>query len=387
MNNKVDDMAEGKVADAAVTGNAGEAGTGVTEEPGLNDPGAEPGTADTPNNDKPRAQGRPWGTILFLVILLAATAGAAGYFIFDLDKVRKAVDAELQSQAARLDELQQRTASLAENTRLLDNRLTGTNEQLAGILRNLNSLQRQGNNDFAWQLAELKYLFLIAYHRLALAADVDTAQAILQSADARLREIADPKLIPVRAQLIEDINRLSEFPRTDYSGLALLLGDLARRVDRLPLDLGATGAQTSATADEDAPVPGNNWQRLARNLWQEIKSLLVISRTDKNNAALLAPQERYFLYQNLRLQLEAARLSLLSRDDGQFRESVNACMEWLNEYFDSDDERVRNASASLENAAAVGLHGSVPSIDATLRVFDEYLTRQGGTITGDGAEQ
>ncbi len=387
MNNKVDDMAEGKVADAAVTGNAGEAGTGVTEEPGLNDPGAGPDTADTPNNDKPRAQGRPWGTILFLVTLLAITAGVAGYFIFDLDKVRKAVDAELQSQAARLDELQQRTASLAENTRSLDNRLTGANEQLAGILHNLNSLQRQGNNDFAWQLAELRYLFLIAYHRLALAADADTAQAILQSADARLREIADPELIPVREQLIADLNRLSEFPRTDYSGLALLLGDLARRVDRLPLNLGASGVQTAATADEETPVSGNNWQRLARNLWQEIKSLLVISRTDKNNATFLAPQERYFLYQNLRLQLEAARLALLSRDDGQFRDSVNACVDWLNEYFDSDDERVRNALASLENAAAVGLHGSVPSIDATLRVFDEYLMRQGGTITGGGAEQ
>ena len=230
MNNKVDEIAEGKVADEAVAGNAGEAGPDVTEETGLIDPEAEPDTADAANNDKPRVKGRPWGTILFLAILFAIIAGAAGYLIFDLNKVRKANEAELQFQATMLDELQQRTASLAENTRLLDNRLTSTNEQLAGILHNLNSLHRQGNNDIAWQLAELKYLFLIASHRLALAGDVDTAQAILQSADARLREIADPALIPVREQLIADISRLSEFPRTDYSGLALVLGDLARRV-------------------------------------------------------------------------------------------------------------------------------------------------------------
>ena len=387
MNNKVDEIAEGKVADEAVAGNAGEAGPDVTGETGLIDPEAEPDTADAANNDKPRVKGRPWGTILFLAILFAIIAGAAGYLIFDLNKVRKANEAELQFQATMLDELQQRTASLAENTRLLDNRLTSTNEQLAGILHNLNSLHWQGNNDIAWQLAELKYLFLIASHRLALAGDVDTAQAILQSADARLREIADPALIPVREQLIADISRLSEFPRTDYSGLALVLGDLARRVDRLPLNLGGTGAQTSATANDDPAGSGNRWQRLARSLWQELKSLLVISRTDKNNAALLAPQERYFLYQNLRLQLEAARLALLSRDNGQFRESVNACADWLNEYFDIDDERVRNALTSLERAAAVGLHEAVPSIDATLRVFDEYLTRQGGTVTGDGALQ
>ena len=387
MKNKVDEIAEGKVADEAVAGDAGEAGADVTEETGLVDAEAEPDTADAANNDKPRTKGRPWGTILFLVTLFAVTAGAAGYFIIDLNKIRKANEAELQSQAARLDLLRQRTVSLAENTRLLDNRLTGTNEQLAGILHSLNNLHRQGNNDIAWQLAELKYLFLIASHRLALAGDVDTAQAILQSADTRLREIADPALIPVREQLIADISRLSEFPRTDYSGLALVLGDLARRVDRLPLNFGETGAQTPANADAEPALSGNNWQRLARSLWQELKSLLVISRTDKNNAALLAPQERYFLYQNLRLQLEAARLALLSRDDGQFRESVNACTDWLNEYFDSGDERVRNALTSLERAATVGLHEAVPSIDATLRVFDEYLTRQGGTITADGALQ
>jgi uroporphyrin-3 C-methyltransferase len=387
VNNKVDETAEVKVAEQAAAGIAEEAGTDVTEETSSIDAGTKPETADSTSAGKRRSGGRPWGIILFLIVLLLVTAGTAGYFIYDLSKARKASEAELQSQAARLDELQQGTAALAENTRLLDNRLTSTNEQLAGILHNLNSLYRQGNNDIAWQLAELKYLFLIASHRLALAGDVDTAQAILQSADARLREIADPGLIPVREQLIADINRLSEFPRTDYSGLALVLGDLARRVDRLPLNLGETGAQTSATADEEPAGSGNNWQRLARGLWQELKSLLVISRTDKNNAALLAPQERNFLYQNLRLQLEAARLALLSRDDGQFRESVNACADWLNEYFDSADERVRNALTSLERAAAVGLHEAVPSIDATLRIFDEYLTRQGGTVTGDGALQ
>ena len=387
MNNKVDETAEVKVAEQAAAGITEEAGTDVTEETSSIDAGTKPETADSTSAGKRRSGGRPWGIILFLIVLLLVTAGAAGYFIFDLSKARKASEAELQSQAARLDVLQQSATSLAENTRLLDTRLTKTNDQLSGMLHNLNSLHRQGNNDTGWQLAELKYLFLIASHRLALAGDVDTAQAILQSADTRLREIADPALIPVREQLIADINRLNEVPRTDYGGLALMLGDLARRADRLPLKLGGTAEQTVATAKEDPMETGNSWQHLARGLWQELKSLLVISRTDKNNAAFLTPQERYFLYQNLRLQLEAARLALLIRDDGQFRQSVNSCTDWLNEYFDVDDERVQNALASLETAVGVGLQQVVPSVDATLRALDEYLTRQTGMITGGGAQQ
>ena len=93
MKNKVDEIAEGKVADEAVAGDAGEAGADVTEETGLVDAEAEPDTADAANNDKPRTKGRPWGTILFLVTLFAVTAGAAGYFIFDLNKIRKANEA------------------------------------------------------------------------------------------------------------------------------------------------------------------------------------------------------------------------------------------------------------------------------------------------------
>jgi hypothetical protein len=48
---------------------------------------------------------------------------------------------------------------------------------------------------------------------------------------------------------------------------------------------------------------------------------------------------------------------------------------------------VQNALASLETAVGVGLQQAVPSVDATLRALDEYLTRQTGMITGGGAQQ
>ena len=47
--------------------------------------------------------------------------------------------------------------------------------------------------------------------------------------------------------------------------------------------------------------------------------MVIIARTDKNTAALLVPRERYFLYQNLRLQLELSRMALLIRDEDQYR--------------------------------------------------------------------
>ena len=285
-----------------------------------------------------------------------------------------------------LDTLQQSHNDLTAGLARLAGRQAGIDEQLAGILRNLNSLHRQRGGDTGWQLAEVGYLFRIASLRLALAKDADAAQAILLSADARLREIPDPALVSVREQLVGDINRLKSAARTDISGVALALGDLAEQADQLPLNLGPF-AEEARLPDPASVDMENRWQRLVRSLWQELKSLLVISRKDSNSVALLAPRERFFLRHNLRLQLEAARLAVLMRDAEQLRDSAGACRNWLEEFFDTEDNSVRSAREILENAAALELDDPVPSIDATLTAFDEYMTRRGGVVAGGAARQ
>ena len=387
MNNKVDETTEVTATEAAEGGIAGQKGTHAAEASAAVDTRENPVTADTENSSKHRGGSRNWRIILFLTILLAVTASAAGYLYFDLSAGRKTNEAQLQSLAARLDALQQSHAYLTADTRALDERLTGINEQFTGMLHNLNSLYQHRNSDINWQLAELKYLFHIASQRLVLARDVDTAQAILQAADSRLMGIADPALIPVRKQLIADINRLKPAQRLDYTGLALTLSGLAERAGLLPLNLGGKGEQGPQPNANNPNAMDNRWQRLARSVWQELKSLVVISRTDNNTAALLAPQERYFLYQNLRLQLEMSRLALLLRDEAQYRISINTSTDWLNEYFDTADERVRTALASLENAGSVDFYEPVLSIDMTLNAFDKYLARTKGPLIGGGVQQ
>ena len=389
MNNKVDETAEVQDAQQAGDGNDGQDAPGITDAAAAQtqDPAQHRETEAAPGAGERRAGRRSWPLVLFLVVLLAATAGAAGYLYLDLSEGRKTSEARLQALAAAVEALQQGHASLAENTRLLDERLTANDQRFSAMLRELNSLYRHRSSDIGWQLAEVKYLFLIASQRLALARDVDTAQAILQSADARLLDIADPALIPVRERLIADITRLQAARSTDYAGMALILADLADRSDALPLAPGGTGEQAALPPDNDPVAADNRWQGLARNLWQELKSLVVISRTDRNTAALLAPQERFFLYRNLRLQLEMSRLALLIRDEDQYRISVKASREWLTEYFDGGDARVRGALAALENAGSIDFHESVPSIDATLDAFDEYLAGRNHSVAGGGALQ
>ena len=385
MNEKVNEIAEEKITDETAAGVAEERGPEAAEQD-ISSDATQKSDTGAANGVEQRREGRSWLTTLLLFILLVAMAGAAGYYFFDIGKGRKANEAELESLADRLDALQQSHASLAENSRGLDSRLTRTGEQLTGILHNLNSLQRQRGDDAGWQLAQVNYLLRIASQRLALVGDVDTVLAVLQSADAGLREIPDPALIPVREQLIADMNRLKSVPETDFTGLALALGDLAQRADQLPLNPGTPAEESRAPADDPA-APEDRWNRVARSIWQELKSLLVISRTDRQSVALLAPRERFFLHHNLRLQLEAARLALLIRDGDQLRESAGSCLDWLNEYFDTGDNRVRNALEILQRAAGADLQQPAPSLNGTLNAFDEYLARSGSPVAGGVVRQ
>lgn len=385
MNDKANDIAGEEVADETVAGPAVEA----DPEQRVTAAAAEPsGRTEISGGRGRRREGGSRLVSLFLFILLAGAAGTAGYFIFDLGKGRKANEARLQSQADRLEALQQGHDDLAADISRLAGRQAGMDDQVTGILRNMNNRRQQGGGATGWRFAEVEHLLRIASLRLVLAEDTDTAQAILLSADGILREIPDPGLIPVREQLIADINRLKSAPRTDLSGLALALGDLAAHARQLPIKPGAAAEQASAPDPGPDPTPAENrWRRLALGLWQELKSLLVISRTDGRSVALLSPGERFFLHQNLRLQLESARLAVLARDEDQLRSAANACRDWLDEFFDTGDNRVRNALDILESAAAADLHEPAPSIESTLHAFDDYRARRDRSMAGNGARQ
>ena len=378
MNEKVDDTGAGIIS--------AETADSIAREAAAPDTPGQPGSADRVDQAGRRAVGRSWFTTLLLFTLLAATVGAGGYLALEINRERKADQAEIRALAQRLDTLQQSNASLAENVHRLDSRLARLDEQLAGIAQNLDNLQRLGGGAANWRLVELRQLLRVAAQRLALAGDLDTVQTLLQSAAAGLREIPDPALIPVREQLRADINRLKTSAGSDVADLALALGGLAQRADQLPLNLEVFAEPEQAPAAD--PVSADQrWRRFAYSLWQELKSLLVISRTEQHPVALLAPRERFFLQRNLRLQLEAARLAVLIRDGDQLRQSAKACLEWLHEFFDTSDNRVRHAREILETAAATDLEQPVLSIDATLHALDEYLARQGNPVVGDVARQ
>jgi uroporphyrin-3 C-methyltransferase len=59
-----------------------------------------------------------------------------------------------------------------------------------------------------------------------------------------------------------------------------------------------------------------------------------VSRIDQPEAALLSPEQSFFLRENLKLRLLNARLALLSRQTDSVRADLASAGAWLGKYFD-----------------------------------------------------
>ena len=343
---------------------------GETDKTGAGPQPEQPGETEQRPAPKPKKSGFFKGLwSLTLWVFLAAIAGMSVYMTLDF---HAAWVAKEQALAARVDALEAADQSLGRENEALRARLAAADARLADMADGFSRLARQSDSNLDWRLMEIRHLLTAASHRLTLERDVDRALAALQMAAARLEEIPDPRLAPVRGQLAADLDRLQEAAQgPSLADLILSLSDLAKQAAALPLKPVRPAVAPSGPAEAEGPETASWWRRALRALRQELKGLVVISRSGAS--AVLLPKEAYFLRQNLRLQLEAARLALLLKDDQQFQASLGACRDWLREHFDLGDPALRAALAMLDAAAATDLERAVPSVSRSLQVLENYL--------------
>lgn len=262
-----------------------------------------------------------------------------------------------------------------EEIRARLSRLAGNQEQISGRMQGL--AESRDENRGALILAEAEHLLVIASQELNLQRDAVTATAALQAADELLAGLGEPGLYDTRRRLAADMNTLRAVEQPDITGISLSLADMAARAGELPLQNSPLEQAADNMGGGQPPADTPAWRRLVYDVWGEVKDLFVITRTGADGEATMLPNERYFIYLNLRLQLEAARLSVLRRDTGNLRESMRLVHDWLNEYFDTTDNAVAGMIRAAERLAGVELAPRLPDIAASLTSLREYMRGRG----------
>jgi len=268
-----------------------------------------------------------------------------------------------QSQGAKtaLTQVQSQLRDAQARVAELEARVADTQEQRVTLEEMYRELSRSADDRV---LADVEQTLLAASQQLQLAGNVRGALAALQAADARLARAEKLASTPLRRAITQDMDRLKAVPQADTVGLAVKLDQLMQQVDTLPLLIAESPPAARVTrvraADEQA-VP-----RVMRDLWDEMKGLVRIRELDVAEPQLLAPAQSYFLRENLKLRMLAARVSLLARDESTFRDDLRASQAWINKYFDARSRPAVATLATLKQVAETPVAIATPDINASL---------------------
>jgi len=316
----------------------------------------------------PVARGvRPW--IVASAVLALAVAGVIAWQDArqQSDALRLEVAQRLAKAEAALVQSRAKDADLGNDLRdaqakiaLLEARISESQSQQAA----LDTLYRDlapSRDELA--LNEVEQILVLASQQLALAGNVQAALGAVELADAKLSRIERPQWAPMRRSLARDIDALKAVPYVDVAGIAAKLDQAQAGIDALQL---ARDERLPAPPPDAAAPPDTGWRAFLRSAWADVRSLVRIEVSDRPPAALIAPSQAYFLRENLRLRLLAARLALLAHDDMSYKADLAAANAWLRQYFDLRTRPVETLSGTLVQLAATPMPAEMPDLARSL---------------------
>ena len=159
------------------------------------------------------------------------------------------------------------------------------------------------------------------------------------------------------------MDRLKAVPYVDVSGISLRIDQALATVDTLPLALEERLPPQPAPAP---PADEAGWRRFLRAVWQDVRQLIRVENLDRPEVPLLAPQQQFFLRENLKLRLLSARFSLLLHDQQNFRADLSTADAWLRKYFDTHAPAVSTLQTLLKQLQATDIASEIPDVVRSL---------------------
>jgi len=330
--------------------------------------------------------------ILALAILLAlqtySTHSRFNKLREDVARTLQKDNASNAETAQTVREIQEAAKELQVKVGVLENRQTEAQSQQAALEQMYQDISK--NRD-EWALSEIEQVLSTASQQLQLAGNVQGALIALQNADRSLSRSDKPQFITIRRAIARDIEKLKALPSVDQPGIALRLDNVISQIDNLPLlsdekpaepiapsrvNAFAVAGKAAAPADRTlAQRMTETWRNWSHEMWDDIRQLIRVRTVDNPDALMLSPSESYFVRENLKLRLLNARLALLSRNEGTFRDDINTAQQQLVKYFDTKARSTQAAQALLRQVQANNVTIDVPDLSESLNAVRNYKSK------------
>lgn len=331
-------------------------------------------TVATSDADSSEESSKPSQKIAIAALILALAGLVMGYLKWG--ELNASLQQEIKTLAAMKEQQELSKTRLDKSDQTLTEQQAAFTKQSERIKMQAQEMEqslelvyeRVGGSGTQWLVAEAEYLMRIANHRLQLEGDTKTASIALARADKRLRDSGDPVWTPIREKLGAEIVALKGIKELDLAGYAAKLSGLVSQANKLKLPHSVT---IDTIKQEESPKTEKelNLDSVLQDFLVGLKSILKIKRHDQPVSAMLEPDQTFFLYQNLILQLEGARVALLRKDQSLFDTSLERAAEWTQKFFDQKDSVTESMLHEIEELRQLQLTADMPDISGSLRML------------------
>jgi uroporphyrin-3 C-methyltransferase len=331
-------------------------------------------------------RGAWWIAIVALVVTALALALA-----WDTQRRVKSLERELvQRQASsQRDAAEARAAArtaqdlakdAAAKSALLEARVAEASMQRSQVEELLQSVARSRDENV---VADVEAAVRVALQQSAITGSAEPLVLTLKQAEERLARYNQPRLERVRRAVARDLERTRAQGAVDVSTLTSRLDEAVRLVDELPLlavatpapRTGAAAAKPTAAASAPVLAPASgDWRERAAAWWRastaqagdELRALVRVTRIDHPESALIAPEQQFFVRENLKLRLLNARLALFARQFDIAQADLRDAQSVLDRYFDRNSKRVVATNDVLRQVMGQARQAALPRPDETL---------------------
>ncbi|WP_371194765.1 uroporphyrinogen-III C-methyltransferase [Glaciecola sp. SC05] len=348
-----------------------------------------------PEQKKPSSKGLWFFTILNF--LLVITICGAGYWYY-MQEHQTQQQIELDQQAflaARSNDLSDLTSSLMKTERSVEalaNELNTKNQSLSQSMDNLLSqvlensqsdkaLERQiaeisGRRPSDWLLAEASYLVNMAGRKLYLEQDIRTSITLLNEADARLQDLGDPSLLPIRALIARDIQTLQQVNPVSTTSIALAISGMLPQVANLPLE---NLKLPETNIDSAGPLTNemSDWQENLKRTWRSIVGdFISIKRIDKPLEPYLAERQQWLIEQQVKHALTQAQTAALNEQYTLYSASLQQAMALIIEHYQIEDNNVSQFMNALQQLQTTNFERDYPERLTSIEALKDALERR-----------
>ena len=279
---------------------------------------------------------------------------------------KQSAESGFNSQEARTlaRQAQDQVRETAARQALMEARLSEVTLQRTQLEELIQSLSRSRDENL---VVDIESSLRLAQQQAQLTGSVEPLVATLKSAEQRLTRASQPRLAAVQRALAHDLARVKAATVSDTPALLVKMDEVIRLIDDLPLSNApamSIVAPTLITKTDNALL--NWWQRALDLVWHEARGLLRVSRIDQPEAALLSPDQAFFVRENLKLRLLNARLGLLARQLDASRSDLLAANRLVAAYFNPTAKKTQLVLEDVRQMQGQMRTLDLPRVDESL---------------------